>query len=129
MRDTAGRFADYAGIVAGALGGQARMWVTHNEPWCASWLGYALGVHAPGHRDVGLAVAATHHLLLSHGRAVQAIRAAVPGAQVGIDLNLQPTRPATVHEDDLACLLYTSQPSGSPPPCHRSLLDRSVLKG
>jgi beta-glucosidase len=102
VRDTAGRFADYAAIVAGALAGQARMWVTHNEPWCASWLGYALGVHAPGHRDVGLAVAATHHLLLSHGRAVQAIRAAVPGAQVGIDLNLQPTRPATVHEDDLA---------------------------
>jgi beta-glucosidase len=101
-RDTAGRFADYAGIVAQALGGQARMWVTHNEPWCPSWLGYAKGQHAPGRQDVGLAVAATHHLLLAHGRAVQAIRAAVPGAQVGIDLNLQPTRPASQHQDDLA---------------------------
>jgi beta-glucosidase len=101
-RDTAGRFADYAAIVAGALGPEVKMWVTHNEPWCAAWLGYALGVHAPGRRDVGLAVAATHHLLLSHGLAVQAIRAAVPGGRAGIDLSLMPTRPASAHEDDLA---------------------------
>ena len=86
VRDTAGRFADYAGIVAEALGGQARMWVTHNEPWCASWLGYAKGEHAPGLQDVGLAAAANHHLLLAHGRAVQAIRAAVPGAQVAVEI-------------------------------------------
>jgi beta-glucosidase len=101
-RDTAGRFADYAAIVAGALGPEVKMWITHNEPWCAAWLGHALGVHAPGHRDIGLAAAATHHLLLSHGLAVQAIRAAVPGARVGIDLNLIPMRPASAHEDDLA---------------------------
>jgi beta-glucosidase len=80
------------------------MWVTLNEPWCASWLGYAKGEHAPGRQDVGLAAAATHHLLLAHGRAVQALRAAVPAARVGIDLNLQPTRPASQHEDDLAAV-------------------------
>ena len=73
-----------------------------NEPWCASWLGYAKGEHAPGRRDVGLAAAATHHLLLAHGGAVQAIRAAVPGARVGIGLNLQPMRAASDHEDDVA---------------------------
>jgi beta-glucosidase len=102
VRDTAGRFADYAALVAEALGPQVAMWVTENEPWCASWLGYAQGVHAPGRRDLGLAAAAHHHLLLAHGRAVQAIRAAVPGAQVGIGLNLQPVRPASDHEDDCA---------------------------
>jgi beta-glucosidase len=102
VRDTAGRFADYAAIVAGALGDQVEMWVTENEPWCPSWIGHAKGEHAPGRRDIGLAAAATHHLLLAHGRAVQAIRAAVPGARVGIDLNLQPTRPASDHEADLA---------------------------
>jgi beta-glucosidase len=101
-RDTAGRFADYAAIVAGALGRDVKMWVTHNEPWCASWIGYAAGGHAPGHHDVGLAAAATHHLLLSHGLAVQAIRAAVPAGRVGIGLNLQATRPASAHADDLA---------------------------
>ena len=103
-RDTAGRFADYAALVAGALGGEVEMWVTLNEPWCASWLGYAKGEHAPGRQDVGLAAAATHHLLLAHGRAVQALRAAVPAARVGIDLNLQPPRPASQHEDDLAAV-------------------------
>jgi len=101
-RDTAGRFADYAAIVAGALGPEVGMWATHNEPWCAAWIGYGTGNHAPGRRDLGLAVAATHHLLLGHGRAVQAIRAAVPGAQVGIDLNLLPVRPASDHDDDRA---------------------------
>ena len=101
-RDTAGRFADYAALVAEALGKDVEMWITHNEPWCAAWLGYAKGEHAPGCRDVGLAAAATHHLLLAHGRAVQAIRAAVPGARVGIDLNLQPVRATSDHRDDVA---------------------------
>jgi beta-glucosidase len=101
-RDTAGRFADYAALVAGALGQDVEMWITENEPWCASWLGYAKGEHAPGRRDVGLAAAANHHLLLAHGQAVQAIRAAAPAARVGIDLNLQPTRAASDHEDDVA---------------------------
>ena len=102
VRDTAGRFADYAALVAGALGADVPMWVTENEPWCASWIAYAKGEHAPGRRDVGLAAAATHHLLLAHGRAVQAIRAAIPAARVGIDLNLQPMRAASDHEDDVA---------------------------
>jgi beta-glucosidase len=102
VRDTAGRFADYAALVAGALGAEVPMWITENEPWCASWIGYAKGEHAPGQRDVGLAAAATHHLLLGHGRAVQAIRAASPTARVGIDLNLQTIRPASEHEEDLA---------------------------
>ncbi|MGP8161046.1 MAG: GH1 family beta-glucosidase [Candidatus Dormibacteria bacterium] len=101
-RDTSGRFADYAAIVAGALGPEVGVWATHNEPWCAAWVGYGTGDHAPGRHDLGLAVAATHHLLLGHGRAVQAIRAAVPGAQVGIDLNLLPVRPASDHDDDRA---------------------------
>jgi beta-glucosidase len=36
------------------------------------------------------AIAASHHLLLSHGRAVPVIRANSPGAQVGITLDLHP---------------------------------------
>ena len=73
-RDTAERFAEYAGIVAGALGDRVRHWGTVNEPWCASMLGYAAGVHAPGRTDPAAAVAAAHHLLLGHGLAVDAIR-------------------------------------------------------
>lgn len=101
-RDTAGRFADYAAAVGAALGDRVGLWVTHNEPWCASWVGHAKGEHAPGLQDLGAAAAATHHLLLSHGLGVRALRAAVPGAQVGIGLNLQPIRAASHHEEDLA---------------------------
>jgi beta-glucosidase len=100
QRDTASRFAEYAGIVAQALGDQVGMWITLNEPWCSAWLGYGSGRHAPGARDIGRAAAATHHLLLAHGQAVQAVRSAIPAAEVGISLNLQPARPATDHADD-----------------------------
>ena len=49
------------------------MWITLNEPWVAAWLGYGTGVHAPGRTDDAEALAATHHLLLGHGMAVDAL--------------------------------------------------------
>jgi beta-glucosidase len=101
-RDTVGRFSEYARIVADALGDVAGMWITLNEPWCSAWLGYGTGEHAPGMRDHGKAAAASHHLLLAHGEAVQMLRATIPSARVGIGLNLQPIRPATDHDDDRA---------------------------
>ena len=45
--------------------------------------GHRIGVHAPGLRDDAAAAAATHHLLLGHGLAAAALRAGVPGAEVG----------------------------------------------
>ncbi len=102
QRDTAYRFAEYAELVIRALGDQVERWITLNEPWCSAWLGYGSGHHAPGGRDVGAAAAATHHLLLGHGLALQAIRAAAPAAAAGISLNLTPIRPATGHQADVA---------------------------
>ncbi|HLI02551.1 MAG TPA: GH1 family beta-glucosidase [Acidimicrobiales bacterium] len=101
-RDTAERFAELASIVAGALGDRVGLWITLNEPWCSAWLGHGNGVHAPGHRDIGEAAAASHHLLLGHGLAVDAVRAAVPGATVGVTLNVTSVRPASDHDDDVA---------------------------
>ena len=93
-RETAERFAEYAELTVAALGDRVRYWTTLNEPWCSAFLGYASGEHAPGRHDPAAAVAATHHLLLGHGLAVQALRAR--GAQqVGITLNLHPVRPLT----------------------------------
>ena len=54
-----------------------RRWSTINEPWCAAMLGYGAGVHAPGRIDAAAAIAASHHLLLAHGLAVDALRATV----------------------------------------------------
>ena len=91
-RDTALRLADYAAVVAARLGDRVTTWATLNEPWCSAFLGHAAGVHAPGVRDGAAAFAAAHHLLLGHGLAAQAVRAAAPGADVGIVLNPAPVR-------------------------------------
>jgi beta-glucosidase len=108
VRDTADRFAEYAALVAEGLGDEVGMWTTLNEPWCSAWLGYGDGVHAPGRKDIGAAVAATHHLLLAHGLGVEAIRAGVPGeALVGITLNPAPVRAASDHPDDQAVARLT----------------------
>ena len=102
-RDTAERFAEYAGLVAGALHDRVQDWITLNEPYCSSIVGYAEGRHAPGATEGHGALAAAHHLLLGHGRAVDAIRAAAGSqARVGITLNLSPAVPATDSDADRA---------------------------
>ena len=94
-RATAERFAEYAGILADALGDQIGMWITLNEPLQSAHQGYRVGTHAPGLADHALAAAATHHLLLGHGLAVQAIRAELRApVPVGIALDPNPIRPA-----------------------------------
>jgi beta-glucosidase len=102
-RDTAQRFAEYAGLVAGALGDLVPMWVTMNEPWVSSFVGHLEGRHAPGIRDEAAAVAASHHILLAHGLAVPAMRAAGAGdAEIGITLNLSNLEPASEAPADVA---------------------------
>lgn len=101
-RDTAAAFADYADVVSRALGDRVKHWITHNEITCASFNGYQQGRHAPGLTDWTLALRATHHLLLSHGLAVMAIRANVPGCQVGMVMDDIPAEPATADPADVA---------------------------
>ena len=66
------------------------MWVTINEPSQIVGQGYREGTHAPGHHDDAEAARATHHILLGHGLAVQALRSALPAAKVGIALDPHP---------------------------------------
>jgi beta-glucosidase len=99
-RATAQAFVDYAEAVVRRLGDRVKMWATLNEPWVTAFLGYAYGVHAPGHHNIDEAVAASHHLLLAHGWAVPVIRRDSPGAQVGIVLNMSPQVPASLSEAD-----------------------------
>ena len=101
-RETAEAFVEYAEVVVERLGDRVRHWMTHNEPWVCAWIGHAWGEHAPGRTSEADAVAAAHHLLLSHGWAVQAIRRARPDAQVGISLNLAHAYPASDSPEDEA---------------------------
>lgn len=102
VRDTAYRFAEYSGHVARRLGDRVRTWITINEAVVISTFGYAFGTHAPGKVLLFDSFPATHHVLLSHGLATQAVRAAVPGAQLGITHNLSPVLPLTGSSEDAA---------------------------
>ncbi|MGY3334474.1 beta-glucosidase [Streptomyces filamentosus] len=100
-RETAERFAEYAGITAGALGDRVATWTTLNEPWCSAFLGYGNGVHAPGRTCDADALRAAHHLNLAHGLAVGALREALPaGAEVSLTLNLHVVRALTESAED-----------------------------
>jgi len=99
-RDIVDPFLRYAEAVARRLGDRVKNFITHNEPWVVSFLGYQEGRHAPGRQDWADALRASHHLLLSHGLAVPIIRREAPGARVGITLNLVPGEPASPSEAD-----------------------------
>jgi beta-glucosidase len=91
VRATAERFAEYTALTAEALGDRVTRWITVNEPQVVANNGYRNGEHAPGLRDGAAAAAANHHLLLGHGLALRALRAA-GAADVGITLDLNPVR-------------------------------------
>ena len=93
-RETAYALADYAEVVARRLGDRVKYWITQNEPWCAAYLGYGTGLHAPGLQDRQAAVDAGHYHLRPHGLAVQRLRGiVVKDAQIGINLNFSPIYP------------------------------------
>lgn len=99
-RDTAQRFADYAGLVATRLADRVSRWITLNEPFIQLAFGYALGAHAPGRNLAFGALPAGHHLLLGHGLATSALRAA--GArEVILTHNYTPVEPASDSPADL----------------------------
>ena len=101
-RETALRFAEYAGIVAEALGDRVEQWTTLNEPWCSAFLGYASGVHAPGRTEPLASLRAAHHLNLAHGLGTSALRAAMPARNtVGVSLNSSVVRPLSQTPEDL----------------------------
>jgi len=101
-REVGERFAEYAAIVYDALGDRVARWLTHNEPWCTAALGHRIGIHAPGIRDAAAELRVAHHVLRSHGLAVEAYRASGLAAPIGIALNLYPTYPQDDTDADRA---------------------------
>jgi beta-glucosidase len=102
-RANLGYFADYAALLAKSLGDRVRHWATFNEPNVIAGAGYIWGEHAPGIKDRhGLAHQVTHHLMVAHGMAVQAVRAVDPALQVGIVLTVWNPEPASDDPADVA---------------------------
>lgn len=99
--DTADYFAEYAERIFKVLGDRVNKWITHNEPWCVAFAGHRQGRHAPGFTDFSLAVQVSHHLMLSHAKAVQAYKALnSKTGKIGITLNLYPIYPASDSFED-----------------------------
>ena len=101
-RDTVHRFVEYAQGMATRLGDRVVSIATHNEPWVMAVLGHESGIFAPGVKHRATATQVAHHLLLSHGLALQALRAQGCKAELGIVLNLAPVQAATDSAADVA---------------------------
>jgi beta-glucosidase len=99
-RDTVDRFAEYAGLVAERLADRVEHWIPVNEPNVVTMLGYGVGTHAPGRALLFDGLPVAHHLLLGHGRAAIALRAAGAGS-VGCANNHAPIWPASDDEADI----------------------------
>jgi beta-glucosidase len=95
------RFAEYAATCFDAYGDRVRRWVTINEPWIVGVLGYQLGIHAPGVRDLRASVEAMHHVLLAHGRAAQELRGR---GEIGVAFSLFPHYPEQPADEEAARL-------------------------
>ena len=100
-RETAERFGDYAALVADRLADRVAMWMPVNEPVVSTLFGHAIGIHAPGESRGFEALAAGHHLLLAHGLATRALRAAGAHA-VGTANNHTPVHAVGDADEDVA---------------------------
>lgn len=100
-RETAYRFADYAGLVGQALGDRVKLWITLNEPVVHTMLGYGLGLHAPGEALLLGCFPAAHHQLLGHGLATATLRQHTTGP-VAITNNYTPVWPGGDSPADVA---------------------------
>ena len=105
-RDTAYKFRDYADLISQAFGDLVHSYATLNEPFCSAYLGYEIGIHAPGKTGQANGRKAAHHLLLAHGLAMQVLSKNCPNSQHGIVLNFTPCYPQTNSEADQTASHY-----------------------
>jgi beta-glucosidase len=99
-RDTAYKFRDYADLITTAFGDRVHSYATLNEPFCSSFLGYEIGIHAPGIVGKEYGRKAAHHLLLAHGLAMEVLAKNSPNSLNGIVLNFTPCYPESESDAD-----------------------------
>lgn len=101
-RQTVDHFVAYAREIGRRFGHRVASIATHNEPWVVAILGHEAGIFAPGLRNRRTAFQVAHHLLLSHGLALRALRGDGVGCPLGIVLNQSPSDPASAAPADVA---------------------------
>jgi beta-glucosidase len=93
-------FADYAELMARELGDMVKRWVILNEPRPITWLGHFTGIHAPGIKNLGLALKVSHHLQLAQGKAIQTLRNVNQNFQIGTVIDINAVHPISDDEKD-----------------------------
>ena len=109
-------FADYADFCFKTYGGKVKRWLTLNEPWTYTWLGYGAGVHAPGRcssdeckRIGGGGNTGTepyivaHNSILAHAKAVNVYRTKYQkeqGGEIGFTTNTNFALPYNPNSED-----------------------------
>lgn len=103
-RKTIKAFVDYAELIFREFSGKITKWITINEPWCVSFLSNYIGEHAPGNKDLQLAVNVSHHLLVAHGQTVRRFRELNIDGEIGFAPNTTWKEPFSTNEQDVnAC--------------------------
>ncbi|WP_195572309.1 GH1 family beta-glucosidase [Paenibacillus sp. 1001270B_150601_E10] len=105
-------FKEYAEVMFKEFGSKIKYWITFNEPWCLAFLSNYLGIHAPGYRDLQLAIDISHHILVAHGEAVKSYRELGLSGEIGIAPNTAWGIPYTQSEEDKATCLRLNGWSG-----------------
>lgn len=89
-RETVFRFVDYTEIMAEALGDRVKHWMLFNEPLNIAISGHLVGNFAPGKRSFPAYFSSLHHVNLATIFGSQALRAVLPGADIGTTEYLTP---------------------------------------
>jgi beta-glucosidase len=72
-RDIVNWYGEFASLLYREFGDSVPLWATFNEP-IATYVGYALGVFAPGKKLEKYGRQANHHLLMAHGEGIKRFR-------------------------------------------------------
>lgn len=112
-RDIMKWYLEYIKVLLDNFGEDVRYWVTFNEP-IAVYVGYGLGIFAPGLKDEAYARQCLHNLLLCHGEAVRLFRTYnFPESKIGIVVDMWPHYPADPgNEKDRELALYGNEVLG-----------------
>jgi beta-glucosidase len=101
-REIVGHFTKYAETCINSLGDRVKHWMVFNEPWVFSFLGYAVGFHAPGVRDREQGMRAMHNVNLAQASALKAMRAVGTAEALGTAFSMSASYPYSDSAEDKA---------------------------
>ncbi len=105
-RETAYAFEHYVDLITKAFGQRVHSYATLNEPFCSAYLGYEVGIHAPGKIGKEYGKKAAHHLLLAHGLAMKVLAKNSPNTLNGIVLNFTPCYSQSDDQADIDATMF-----------------------